>query len=58
MEAEATVRRSRWPLGLALALAAMIAASLSVLGIALAHPDAEVVSHPLATGGVAPRAAD
>ena len=58
MEAERAPGRSRWPLGLALALAAMIAASLSVLGIALAHPDGEVVSHPLATGGVAPRAAD
>jgi hypothetical protein len=58
MEAEASAGRSRWPLGLALALAAMIAASLSVLGIALAHPDREVVSHPLAAAGVAPRAAD
>ena len=58
MEAEATGGRSRWPLGLALALAGMIAASLAVLGIALAHPDAEVVSHPLSPGGVTPRAAD
>ena len=49
---------SRWPLVLALALAAMIATSLAVLGIAIAYPDAAVRAHPLAVGADAPRAAD
>jgi hypothetical protein len=48
----------RWPLGLAVALAAMIGASLAVLGIALANPDPPVAAHPLAAGGEPPRAAD
>jgi hypothetical protein len=43
---------------LAFALAAMIAGSLGVLGIALAHPDPTVTAHPLAAGGAPPRAAD
>jgi hypothetical protein len=47
-----------WPLGLALALAAMIATSLTVLGIAITHPDAAVEAHPLAAGGASPRPAD
>ena len=50
-------RRSLWPWALALALAAMIAGSLGVLGIAIAHPDPTVVAHPLATGDAKPRAA-
>jgi hypothetical protein len=49
---------SRWPLALALALGAMIATSLAVLAIAIAHPDAAVEAHPLAAGRAAPRAAD
>jgi len=51
-------RRNPWPLGLALALAAMIGASLTVLGLAIAHPDARVEAHPLATADEAPRPAD
>jgi hypothetical protein len=50
--------RSLWPWGLGIALAAMIATSLSVLAIAIAHPDARVEAHPLAAGGAPPRAAD
>jgi hypothetical protein len=56
MADERETGRSWWPLGLGLALAAMITVSLSVLGIALAHPDASVEAHPLAAGSV-PRAA-
>lgn len=48
---------SRWPWALAFALAAMIASSLTLLGIAIAHPDPAVAEHPLATGDVPPRAA-
>ena len=51
-------RRSLWPWALGLALAAMIAGSLSVLAIAITHPDARVEAHPLAAGGAPPRAAD
>jgi hypothetical protein len=36
----------------------MIATSLSVLAIAITHPDARVEAHPLAAGGAPPRAAD
>jgi hypothetical protein len=56
--ADDRIDRSLWPLGLALALAAMIAGSLGVLGLAIAHPDATVAAHPLATAGAPPRAAD
>jgi hypothetical protein len=55
---KATSLGSRWPLCLALALAAMIATSLAVLGIAIVHPDAPVAAHPLAAGDAAPRSAD
>jgi hypothetical protein len=58
MADDRTERRSLWPWALALALAAMIASSLGVLGIAIAHPDAPVLAHPLATGDAPPRAAD
>ncbi|MEN8159231.1 MAG: hypothetical protein ABFS41_04060 [Myxococcota bacterium] len=47
-----------WPWGLAIALALMIGASLTVLGIAIAKPDARVEAHPLAADGTAPRPAD
>ena len=50
--------RSLWPLGLGIALAAMIATSLGVLAIAITHPDAQVEAHPLAAGGAPPRPAD
>jgi hypothetical protein len=52
------VNRSLWPWALGLALAAMIAGSLTMLGIAITHPDAHVEVHPLETGGAPPRAAD
>jgi hypothetical protein len=58
MADEAPRERSLWPFGLAVALAAMIATSLAVLGIAIAHPDPAVEAHPLAAEGAAPRAAD
>lgn len=57
MAEERAQRSSLWPFGLALALAAMIASSLAVLGIAIAHPDPAVVAHPLVTGGTPSRAA-
>lgn len=57
MEAESPPR-SPWPWALAIALALMIAASLGVLGIAIANPDARVEAHPLAVDGAAPRPAD
>jgi hypothetical protein len=47
-----------WPLGLAVALAAMIGTSLAVLGIAIANPDPPVAAHPLAAGAAPPRASD
>jgi hypothetical protein len=55
---DCSARRSLWPWGLGLALAAMIAGSLAVLGIAITHPDADVEAHPLAADGAPPRAAD
>jgi ABC-type nickel/cobalt efflux system permease component RcnA len=56
---EAESRRwNPWPWGLAIALALMIGASLTVLGIAIAKPDTRVVAHPLAVDGDAPRPAD
>ena len=58
MADERSARRSPWPWALGLALAVMIAGSLAVLGIAIAHPDAQVEAHPLATDGASPRAAD
>jgi membrane protein implicated in regulation of membrane protease activity len=57
MGADEDAPRSLWPLGLALALAAMITGSLSLLWIATTHPDAAVTAHPLAADGAPPRAA-
>jgi hypothetical protein len=57
MGADGDGPRSLWPLGLGLALAAMITGSLSLLWIATAHPDAAVTAHPLATTGAPPRPA-
>jgi hypothetical protein len=57
MADDAAPSRSLWPLGLGLALAFMITASLSLLWIATSHPDASVTAHPLATHGAPPRAA-
>jgi hypothetical protein len=57
MAVEPARERSRWPLGLALALAAMIGVSLTLLGIASTHRDADVVVHPLAGTGAPPRPA-
>ena len=54
---DSATSRSLWPLGLALALAAMITGSLSLLWIATTHPDAAVTLHPLATAGAPPRPA-
>jgi hypothetical protein len=58
MAAEGRPHRSAWPYGLALALAAMISVSLTLLGIAIAYPDAQVEAHPLAVDGTPPRSAD
>lgn len=59
MTTDPAARRSLWPWALGLALAAMIASSLAVLGIAITHPDAHVTAHPLAPAdGAPPRAAD
>jgi hypothetical protein len=55
---EGDARPSLWPWALALALAAMIASSLGVLALAIAHPDARVEAHPLAEGGAPPRGAE
>ena len=57
MKTDSSAGRSLWPLGLALALALMVAGSLSLLWIATTHPDATVTAHPLAEGGAPPRAA-
>ena len=57
MEAEGR-RWNPWPWALAIALALMIGASLTVLGIAIAKPDARVEAHPLAADDPPPRAAD
>jgi hypothetical protein len=57
MEAEGR-RWNPWPWGLAIALALGICGSLTVLGIAIAKPDAQVEAHPLAADGAQPRPAD
>ena len=57
MAAEPAPPRTLWPLGLALALAAMIGVSLTLLAVATVYRDADVVAHPLAAAGAAPRPA-